>query len=94
MFWSERVKQWQLPQPKAVQSSETKLTDYLCPVCRQPLEVYHYSKEGQKKIMLRCSNPTARSDKKHQDVVYFQSKGGTWWSPKLGDLNVAIPNLQ
>jgi DNA topoisomerase I len=94
MFWSERVRQWLLPQPKAVQSSETKLTDYLCPVCRQPLEEYPYSKDGQAKIMLRCSNTKARGDKKHQDVAYFQSKGGTWWSPKLGELSAAIPKPQ
>ncbi|MBW4549938.1 MAG: type I DNA topoisomerase [Aphanocapsa sp. GSE-SYN-MK-11-07L] len=94
MFWSERVKQWLLPQPKAVQSSEPKLTEYLCPVCRQPLEEYPYRKEGQPKTLLRCSNTKDRGGKKHQDVVYFQSKGGIWWSPKLGDLNVATPNPQ
>ncbi len=92
MFWSERAKQWLLPQPKAVQSSETTLTDYPCPVCHQPLEEYHYSKEGQPKTMLRCSSTKARNDKKHQDVAYFQGKGGTWWSPKLGDLSLDAPN--
>ncbi|MBW4554241.1 MAG: type I DNA topoisomerase [Aphanocapsa sp. GSE-SYN-MK-11-07L] len=91
MFWSERGKQWLLPQPKAVQAAKPKLTDYRCPVCRQPLEEYSYRKEGQAKTLLRCSNTKDRNDKQHQDVAYFQTKVGTWWSPKLGDLSAATP---
>ncbi|MGB8700359.1 MAG: DNA topoisomerase I, partial [Thermosynechococcaceae cyanobacterium] len=86
LFWSERVKQWQLPQPKTELPTETKLTEYPCPVCGKPLEEYHYSKEGQAKSMLRCSDAKARSNAKHKDVAYFRGKEGNWWSPKLGDL--------
>lgn len=91
MFWSERVKRWLLPQPKSEQTSETTLTDYPCPVCRKPLQEYHYSKEGQAKSMLRCSDAKARSDKKHQAVAYFRGKEGKWWSPKLGELSTEPP---
>jgi DNA topoisomerase I len=90
LFWSERVKQWQLPQQKTEVPSEPKLTDYPCPVCGKPLEQCGYLREGQQKQLLRCSDPNARSNFKHQDVVYFQSKDGNWWSPKLGNLPTDI----
>lgn len=90
MFWSDRAKQWQLPQAQPEQQSQTKLTDYSCPVCSKPLEEYHYSKEGQAKSMLRCSDGKARSEPKHKDVAYFRGKEGQWWSPKLGNLSVIL----
>jgi DNA topoisomerase I len=86
MFWSDRTSEWQLPQPKSPQSSPPKLTPYPCPVCQKPLEEYSYSKDGQTKSMLRCSDAAARSKPKHQDVAYFRGKEGYWWSPKLGNL--------
>ncbi len=89
LFWSEYTKRWEIPQAKLAQadSPKPKLTDAPCPVCHQPLEQYTYQKEGQAKALLRCSNPKARSDPKHKDVVYFQTEKG-WWSPKLGELSV------
>ena len=66
------------------------LTHVLCPLCQQLLEQYSYQKDGQSKVLLRCSNPKARSDKKHKDVVYSQTEKG-WWSPKLGELPVVKP---
>lgn len=83
MFWSDRDKNWQVPQAKSDQPAE--LTDYPCPACNQKMEIYQYQKEGQAKQMLRCSDPKARANKKHKDAVYFQSKG-RWWSPKHGEL--------
>jgi DNA topoisomerase-1 len=85
LFWSERLKQWQLPHAKAEPSGESKLTGYPCPVCQKPLEEYAYTKAGQAKVMLRCSDAKARSDRKHQEAVYFCSQG-RWWSPKFGEL--------
>jgi DNA topoisomerase I len=86
MFWSDRSNEWQLPQPKAAQSTPPKLTAHPCPICQQPLEEYSYSKDGQAKSMLRCSDAIARSQPKHKDVAYFRGNEQQWWSPKLGNL--------
>ncbi len=94
MFWSDREKCWERPKPKALTAEGTpppapELTAYTCPVCKKtPLETFHYVKDGQKKSLLRCSDPKARTDKKHKDVAFFQSKG-RWWSPKFGELPIA-----
>ncbi|KAI9133121.1 type I DNA topoisomerase [Acaryochloris sp. CCMEE 5410] len=86
MFWSDRGKNWQVPQAKSDQPAPpAELTDYPCPACQQKMEIYSYHKDEQTKQMLRCSDPKARSDKKHKNAVYFQSKG-RWWSPKYGEL--------
>jgi DNA topoisomerase-1 len=84
MFWSERLKQWEVPQPKSA-VVPGKVTEYSCPVCKKPLEEYAYQKNGQQKVMLRCSDNTARQQKKHKEAVYFQTEKG-FWSPKFGDL--------
>lgn len=86
MFWSDRSNEWQIPQPKTEQSSPAKLTEHPCPVCQKPLEEYNYSKDGQAKSMLRCSDAEARTKPKHKDVAYFRGKEGVWWSPKLVNL--------
>ncbi|MBW4538833.1 MAG: type I DNA topoisomerase [Myxacorys chilensis ATA2-1-KO14] len=90
LFWSEYTKQWEAPQAKSTSSEQPKpkRTEAPCPVCQQPLEQYAYQKDGQPKVLLRCSNPNAHRDNKHKDVVYFQTTTG-WWSPKLGELDVA-----
>lgn len=62
------------------------LTSHSCPVCRKSLVEHSYSKDGQIKTMLRCSDPKSRQDKKHKDVAYFKTKNGSWWSPKFGEL--------
>jgi DNA topoisomerase I len=87
MFWSDRTKQWQTPQSKSEQPLEPILTRYPCPVCQKPLEEYHYRKEGQQKVMLRCSDGKARSNAKHKEVAYFRGREGEWWSPKYGTLS-------
>ena len=87
MFWSDRDKNWQLPKAKSDQpTAPAELTDYPCPVCKAKLEIYKYEKDGQAKQMLRCSDPKARTNKKHKNAVYFASKG-RWWSPKYGELD-------
>ena len=91
LFWSDRSKRWEAPHPKSsTPASKPQTTAYPCPVCQQPLEQYAYQKEGQDKVLLRCSNPKARDDRNHQDVVYFHTAKG-WWSPKLGDLAGVAP---
>ncbi len=90
LFWSDRAKAWEVPHTKSVSgekapAASTILTEHSCPVCQMPLEEYPYEKDGQLKRLLRCSNPKARSDSKHKDVVYFSTANG-WWSPKLGEL--------
>lgn len=90
LFWSDRSRQWEAPRSKVAESEPSKplpaqLTPHKCPVCQQPLEEYRYEKEGQPKSLLRCSNAKTRNDRKHKDVVYFQTAKG-WWSPKLGEL--------
>jgi DNA topoisomerase-1 len=87
LFWSERSKQWEAPMTKGegAPKKEVQLSDFPCPVCKKPLEIYPYVKEGQEKQLLRCSDGQARAEKKHADVVYFQSKG-KWWSPKFGEI--------
>jgi DNA topoisomerase I len=85
LFWSDQEKKWQTPRTKALQQPSAKVTDFPCPVCKKPLEEYHYSKDGQPKKMLRCADPKAKTDKKHKDVAFFWSQD-RWWSPKLGEL--------
>ena len=90
LFWSDYDKKWQAPRSKddknpVAKKPPAKITEYPCPVCKKPLEEYAYTKEGQKKSMLRCSDSKARTDKKHREAVYFNTAKG-WWSPKFGNL--------
>lgn len=90
LFWSDYNKKWQAPRSKddktpVAKKPPGKITEYPCPVCKKPLEEYTYTKEGQKKTMLRCSDSKARTDKKHKEAVYFNTAKG-WWSPKFGNL--------
>lgn len=91
LFWSEYNKRWEAPQAKSPQpeSAKSKLTDAPCPVCQKPLGQFSYQKDGQTKMLLRCSDPKSRHDTKHKDIVYFQTEKG-WWSPKLGELGVVV----
>ncbi len=87
LFWSDRSKTWDQPrQATNGNTPKTKITTHPCPVCKKSLEEYSYTKDGQSKIMLRCSDKESRNDKKHQDVAYFNTQKG-WWSPKFGNLN-------
>jgi DNA topoisomerase I len=76
--------------PQHLSPPSGKLTEYPCPVCRQPLEEYVYQKDGQPKTMLRCSDRSARQESQHQEAVYFYTAKGSFWSPKFGDLQGAL----
>ena len=61
-------------------------TEYVCPVCKKPLECYSYFKSNYAKKLLRCSDNEARNKSNHREVVFFQTRQGTWWSQKFGEL--------
>lgn len=67
-------------------ATKSNLTNYSCPVCAQPLELYEYTKENQLKQMLRCSDAIARQQDDHKNVAYFAAKGG-FWSPTYGEID-------
>ncbi len=86
LFWSDRSKSWSAPHSKESQPKPpAKITSHPCPVCKKPLEEYSYTKDEESKMMLRCSDPMSRQDKKHKEAVYFNTVKG-WWSPKFGEL--------
>jgi DNA topoisomerase I len=90
LFWSDLSKQWQRPKAKSAngpgpERKSATVTEFVCPICKQPLEEYSYQKDNQEKSLLRCSSKAARTDKKHQEAIYFKTAKG-WWSPKFGDL--------
>lgn len=91
LFWNEFQKTWQAPRSKETtnkdEKSPAKITSHPCPVCKKFLEEYSYTKDGQRKTMLRCADPQSRQDKKHKDVAYFNTQKG-WWSPKYGEINI------
>jgi len=64
------------------------LTKYPCPICGKQLEKYSYTKDGQEKKLLRCSDPKAREKSNHKQAVYFMTKNGDWWSKKFGILDI------
>ncbi len=66
-------------------SNSQAATEYPCPVCAQPLEVYEYQKGNELKQMLRCSDPVKRKQDDHKQAVYFASKG-VFWSPVHGEV--------
>ncbi|WP_179228729.1 type I DNA topoisomerase [Leptolyngbya ohadii] len=86
MFWNDRSQGWELPKPKAA----GKVTSLPCPVCQKPLEEHTYVKEGVEKVMLRCSDDSARQQKNHKEAVYFQSSKGGFWSPKFGTVDYSV----
>ncbi|NJR14913.1 MAG: type I DNA topoisomerase [Calothrix sp. CSU_2_0] len=97
LFWSEYSKSWEAPRsqsakekdisPEKSKTSPTTLTTFPCPVCKKSLEEYCYTKDGQDKKLLRCSDSKSRIDAKHKDVAFFYTAKG-WWSPKFGNLEV------
>jgi DNA topoisomerase-1 len=88
MFWNAKAGEYELPRSDrpAPTAKPAKLTEYACPRCGKPLELYEYEKEGQSKQMLRCANPKSRQGK-CKNVAYFWTKKGTFWSPKFGEVN-------
>ena len=88
MFYNKWSKVWELPieKPRTTNTS-LNLTSHGCPVCGEKLAVREYEKEGQKKRMLVCSSSKNKTDKKHQGVVYFESRN-VFWSKKYGELSI------
>ncbi|WP_072013894.1 type I DNA topoisomerase [Myxosarcina sp. GI1] len=70
--------------PKA--QGKVSATEHICPVCKKPLERYDYIKDGENKIMLRCSDPQAKKRADHKQAVYYLTKLNKLWSPKFGEL--------
>jgi DNA topoisomerase-1 len=64
---------------------QQNLTEYLCPVCEKPLELYNYTKGNEPHQMLRCSDASVRRKDDHKDVAFFASRG-VFWSPKYGEV--------
>lgn len=88
MFWSDKGQQYEQPlTQRQVQkaSPPSATTDYPCPVCRKPLELYEYIKGNEQKQMLRCSDPLKRRQDDHKNVAYFAAKG-VFWSPTYGEI--------
>jgi len=69
-------------------ATSSKLTNYPCPVCGQPLELYEYNKQGEPKQMLRCSDAVKRQEDDHKQVAFFRAKG-VFWSPTYGEIGQA-----
>ncbi|MGF1513907.1 MAG: type I DNA topoisomerase [Elainellaceae cyanobacterium] len=90
MFWNTKVKQYELPYAQRRATSPENFTDHPCPVCGALLERYAYSKDGQDKVMLRCSILDNRRGK-CKEVAFFQSRG-EFWSPKFGTLAEKVRN--
>ena len=95
MFLNVKTGTYELPYSQRTQtpkpdSPASPASEYPCPLCRTPLERYEYTREGQTKIMWRCSNPETKRTS-CQEVAFFESKRGGWWSPKFGELSLAKP---
>jgi DNA topoisomerase-1 len=84
LFWNSKAKKYELPYRQRTPDPES-FTDYPCPVCGALLERYSYTKEGQAKVMLRCSLSENRKGK-CKEVAFFQAREG-FWSPKYGVLD-------
>ncbi|MBK4730809.1 type I DNA topoisomerase [Oxynema sp. CENA135] len=84
MFLNVATMQYELPYSQR-KPDPTKLTEHPCPQCGKLLERHEYTREGQQKVMLRCSNPKTRRDK-CKEVAFFKTKTDNWWSPKWGEL--------
>ncbi|MGF1535386.1 MAG: type I DNA topoisomerase [Elainellaceae cyanobacterium] len=89
MFWNAKAKRYERPYAQRNATSPESFTDHPCPVCGALLERYAYTKDGQDKVMLRCSILDHRRGK-CKEVAFFQSRG-EFWSPKFGTLTAARP---
>ncbi len=86
MFFDAKLEQWVQP-GESKTASGGQLTQFSCPVCKKPLEEYSYTKDGEIRVMLRCSNSKGVKDTRHKDVAFFRTKDNHWWSKKYGILN-------
>ncbi|MEB3211844.1 MAG: type I DNA topoisomerase [Leptolyngbyaceae bacterium] len=86
MFWNAKAKRYELPHAQRQAVNPEMFVDHPCPVCGAMLERYAYTKDGQDKVMLRCSIQENRRSK-CKEVAFFQSRG-EFWSPKFGTLKL------
>ncbi|NJL84997.1 MAG: type I DNA topoisomerase [Leptolyngbyaceae cyanobacterium SM1_1_3] len=91
MFWHTKAKRYELPHAQRQALNPDVFVDHPCPVCGAMLERYAYTKDGQDKMMLRCSLLENRRSK-CKEVAYFQSRG-EFWSPKFGTLKLPEPQV-
>lgn len=75
-------------QEGAVTLTPASITEHSCPVCKQPLELYEYTKENQLRQLLRCSDIQARQQANHKEAVFFPARG-VFWSSKYGEIDLA-----
>lgn len=92
MFLNVKTGTYELPYSQRQQTPkpDSPAAEYPCPLCGVPMERYEYTKDGENKVMWRCSNPETRRTS-CQEVAFFQSKRGGWWSPKFGELSPPKP---
>ncbi|MDB9526483.1 type I DNA topoisomerase [Oscillatoria sp. CS-180] len=86
MFWNGKAKRYELPHTQRQAFNPQMFVDQPCPVCGAMLERYAYTKDGQEKVMLRCSILENRRGK-CKEVAFFQSRG-EFWSPKFGTMQL------
>ena len=91
MFWNPKKKTYEQPYSQRP-VDPTAFTDYPCPVCGALLVKHAYKKEGQEKVMLRCSIAQNRKGK-CKDVAYFKGYNG-FWSPKFGNLEMKSEKMK
>lgn len=77
--------------PKSEQTGS--LTEYPCPVCGNFLEEHQYQKDGEVRVLLRCSNPKNRSTS-CKEAIFFKTKHGTWWNKQLGTIGESSNSIQ
>lgn len=85
LFWNRGVNDW-VKKGEKVDSPEKppgKLTDFVCQCCGSKLEEYAYQKDGQEKLMLRCSSGCYKKPETKELSVYFQGKKGGFWNFQL-----------
>lgn len=87
MFWQAKAKRYELPHAQRQAAHPETFTNLPCPVCGALLERHSYSKDGQTKVMLRCSLLENRRGK-CKEVAFFHSRG-EFWSPRYGTLKVS-----
>ena len=88
MFWNPAKKIYELPYAKRPVDPKA-FTNHPCPSCGALLIRHAYQKEGKDNVMLRCSLLENRKGK-CKDVAFFQSRDGSFWSPKFGNLKAIL----
>ncbi len=79
LFWSQSANRWMRKgESNSSPSNPRELTDFVCQCCGAKLEKYVYQKDGQEKLMLRCSAGCYKKPEMGDLAIYFQTKKGFW----------------